>query len=87
MGTYYVTKYALSKGIQKIETDEIFCSSLIRYYAPGSYTPQHFTLGRDIFDNFEAAKIQAEVMRQRKIITYQKGIRKMAALVFENPDG
>ena len=75
----YVTKYALTKGIEYIEVSETIFPDLveenIRY-------PRNFHIG-DWFENKEDAIKNAEEMRIKKLQSLDKQIKKISKLKFE----
>lgn len=79
----YITKYALSEGIQEVDAE--LCTgiseTMIKYTLLGCY-PQHAHKG-EWFDSKEKAIADAESRRLRKIESLKKSIKKLEALRFE----
>lgn len=83
MPTFYVTKYALTKGILSADfpaPDEG------EGYVYGKLTDEHmptcYYLDIDTFPSLEAAKINAEKRRRNKIDSLKKQIAKLEKLTF-----
>lgn len=81
MAKVYITKYAISRGIEEIER-EIY---EVRYY-DYSYIKYDFCtllyIGKDAFlDKSEAIK-KAEEMKKRKIASLRKQIEKLEKMTF-----
>ena len=75
----YITKYALTRGILKREVNGINLETVVQdalkhgtYYYDGEW-----------YKSWEAAYEKAEDMRQKKIISLQKQIRKLSKLGFK----
>ena len=75
----YVTKYALTKGIEYIEVSETFFPYLVK---ENIRYPRTFRIG-DWFENKEEARFRAELMRTKKILSLQKQIEKLERLSVE----
>lgn len=79
--TIYVTRWALTKGIQQVEAavddDGTYAS-----YKPEGWFYSVYLHGRDFHLTKEAAKARAEEMRLRKIQTTEKALAKLKALGF-----
>lgn len=75
----YVTKYALTKGIEYIEVSETFFPYLvqenIRY-------PRNFHIG-DWFESKEDAIKKAEEMKNKKLQSLENQMKKISKLKFE----
>ena len=81
--TVWVTKYALTSGIEKHEaekthTDDMVCVRGNR--SKGTYD-QHFH-GKDWHTSEKSAKERAEEMRVKKLKSLDKQIKKIKSLVF-----
>jgi len=77
----YVTKYALTKGIEKAEArqrrDDQNCVSI------EGYSEWWFiTIGKDCFLTLEEAQADAEKQRKRKLSSLKKQIERINALKF-----
>jgi hypothetical protein len=78
--TVYVTKYALTKGIFKgtiarntVGEDFITLKDM---------SLNGFYLGKDAFLTEEDAKEQAEILRDKKMVSLENQIRKLATMEF-----
>lgn len=75
----YLTKYALTSGI--IEVEEIgtrFDDKTIKLKGYFNF----FYLGKDVFHTYEEAKIVAEQMRDKKIESVKKQLKKLEKMTF-----
>ena len=75
----YVTKYALSAGIEHIE---VITTSSPEYVRENKRYARDFHKG-DWFEDKEEARFKAESMRTKKILSLQKQIEKLERLSFE----
>ena len=78
----WVTKYALTEGIQLLE------GSILHEISGGLFRPDGYFpgfLGKDWHRTPEAAIARAEEMRLAKIESLKKSIKKMEALQFSAP--
>ena len=84
MTTYYISKYALTKGVYAVETEEpLFEGTLLTVYRQDSFFPEHYhNEGQDWHRTREAANAKAEQMRVKKIATLKKQITKLEATRF-----
>lgn len=81
----WVTKYALTKGILLVSgvsrtgaADAWFLEDKNRkYHPPKSWFPE---------ENFEEAKKKAEAMKEKKIQSLKRQIKKLEALQFTKPE-
>ena len=83
--TWYVTKYALTKGIMRIEVSESdFWSygeaTCIRYKENGY--PLNFRVNKEVFNTLEAAKQKADELRNKKVWNLTKQINKLVDMEF-----
>lgn len=80
--TGYVTKYALSSGIKKVQLETCHVESMVSEVAklPGMLSQNYH--GDDWHRTFAQAKAKAEEMRRRKIASLQKQIAKLEKLEF-----
>ena len=80
--TAWVTKYALTEGIQKVEGEvcHSISSDMLSY---GRYNAAH---GKDWHRTPYAALNRAEDMRQAKIASVRKQLKKLESMVFELPN-
>lgn len=81
MRTFYVTKYALTKGI-KCEALRVSASDEL---ACGDSWSSAYRIGRDCFDSWEEAHKDAEKRRKKQIASLRKQIKKLQAKTFEEP--
>lgn len=84
MAKVYITKYALSTGIEKINTE--LCESDIdnRYYVQIAYNKYY--IGIDAFTVESQAIEKAEEMRIKKIASLKKQIEKLEKLNFKKEE-
>lgn len=80
MPAFWITKYALTGGIQKIEADEPFDSLLVD--RSQRFTGYYHGEGRDWHRTEDGAIDRAEVMRKDRIASLQKQIAKLEKLSF-----
>ena len=81
----YVTKYALTSGIQKMELETCGASDFMVSSIPGAGMLAAHYHGNDWHRTFDEAKKRAEVMRDAKIKSNRKAIAKLEAMTFEEP--
>jgi len=81
MTTVYITKWALSSGIQIMETDSDINDKMISVKIGDSGYPTYFH-GRDWHTTPLDAITRAEAMRAKKIDSLRKSLTKMEALTF-----
>ncbi len=79
-GPFWITKYALSDGIQKQGSGNVNEYDGKKWVSYGSYSI--LKIGRDAFSNEADAKADAEVRRQKKIASLKKQIAKLEKLTF-----
>ncbi len=72
----YVTKYALTAGIT-VEEAEIVGDWADIYLRPS------LKLGRDAFETWEEARVDAELRRQRRIASLKRQLKKLEEMRFE----
>ena len=80
MKTYWISKYALSDGIEEVQTDDEpsehgYLSVRARFTS--------FKLGKDIHESLSQAITEAYNKRLRKIASLRKSIAKLEKLSFE----
>ena len=81
--TFYLAKYALSKGKIEVVTGEWLDGD------PKWVTSKHgglwstFKLGREIFRTREEAVAKADELRKKRIASLHKQIKKLGEMVFE----
>ena len=83
--TAWVTKYALTDGIQKVAGTVCHetCSTLLSYQARNGYHGWTALVhGKDWHRTPEAALARAEEMRKAKIASLKKSIAKLEAMTF-----
>ncbi len=80
--TYYLSKYALSEGIQPVEvTDQWRSDSGVeRVYVRGRYNS--FVLGKEVHESEESAKVAAHAARKKRIASLKRQIAKLEAKTF-----
>lgn len=79
----YVTKYALTKGIQMHEVGEPSGSTELVTDVRGWQYGEFHGQGREWHKTLESARIRAEELREAKIVSLQKQIKKLKNLRFE----
>lgn len=78
----WITKYALTKGI--IEADgELTSSDSVSILNRGLSLPTHWFYKGDWHSNMQSAIMRAEEMRQKKIESLKKQIKKLERMRFE----
>jgi hypothetical protein len=84
MPKYYITRYALSKGISH---EECKVSQSDKGYAilSGAWSSQFFKIGKEAFELFDDARKRAIEMRDKKIKSLKKKIDRLEKLSFEKP--
>lgn len=80
MSEFYVTKYALSGGIQRV-TGKLTNDGQYVTYEPHGFA----RYGRDAFINSMEAQADAEKRRVAKIASLRKQIAKLEKLTFATP--
>lgn len=84
MAKVYITKYALSTGIEKIDT-ELYKSPINnRYYAQVYYN--RYYIGSEAFTVESQAIEKAEEMKIKKIDSLKKQIEKLEKLNFKKEE-
>lgn len=76
---FYVTNYALTKGIQEVYAEEIG-NNMIR--TPGPYCQYFHTEGKDWHRTIKSAKSRAEEMRTKKLLSLSRSVQKLSKLKF-----
>jgi len=84
MAAFYVTKYALTGGIRKIEGEADKSRYDDRLIVRDGYN--WLVLGRDVFADESDANADAEKRRIAKIASLRKQIAKLEKLTFTTPD-
>lgn len=82
----WITKYALTKGIQEIEAEvcENVSADMIKDLSyEARWQPYYHGEGREWHRTRSGAIARAEEMRQKKIASLKKQIKKFEALRFE----
>lgn len=84
----YVTKYALTRGVLLVDVELCSASSGEQQMVKeiGSPSPRYYH-GRDWHISWEAAKAQAEELRDKAIASSKKRIVKLESMTFEEPEG
>lgn len=80
MAHYYVTKHALTKGIQRVEGEEVGNNML--QYTERKFTNYAHGEGRDWHRSRKSAVSRAEGMRLKKIESLQGQIQRLTSLKF-----
>lgn len=80
MKTYWITKYALSAGVESIDAEPQPWGSNPEQFIKIGYS--FLTIGRDCFDNEADAKADAERRREKKVTSLRKQIAKLEKLTF-----
>ena len=81
MGVFFVTKYALTSGIQKVEAEEVG-HDMLRQRASNGFDSYYHSEGRDWHRTMDAAIAKAEASRLAKIASLKKQIAKLEKLTF-----
>jgi len=82
-GPFWITKYALSGGIEKIGAAKTGIREGVLLAKPrGHIFDAILYLGKNIFDNEADAKAAAEAMREKKIASLKKQIAKLEKVSF-----
>lgn len=76
----YVTKYALTTGIEKVKV--ISTSACGGYVKTDEYPWSFLKVGKDVFATKEEAITAATAMRDRKLASMRKQIAKLEKLSF-----
>ena len=81
----WITKYALTQGIEVLEVEEPSQTqpSIITVQRPGRFTEYYHGQGNDWHLSEKAALERAEIMRNKKIISLEKQIKKLKTLKLE----
>ena len=73
----WVTKYALTEGIIEARVEEMD-GRYVHVYWPGGYSGRAmFVFGKDAFDDLDLAWKKTEDMREKKIISLKRQIKKL----------
>ena len=78
--SYWLSKYALSEGVQACDGVELDTNDQTIKLA--GYGWNYFKLGRDVHESESAAKKAAEDMRLKKIASLKKQIAKLEKMSF-----
>lgn len=83
MTTIWITKYALTAGVQ--EREQIGCDgNMATVRSPGGLNGREFFHGNDWHMTKATALERAEEMRKAKIALLHKSLSKLQAMSFEN---
>ena len=85
--TAYITKYALTNGIEKVEASEPTGITQMIVVKTSVFTAHYHGEGREWHRTFESAVLKAEAMREKKIKSMQKAINKLKEIEFIHPTG
>ena len=89
---FWLSKYALTKGIEEVEGEPVANQVARSFNEPDDPTPPKYAkwgahgfdvLGRDIHYTHEEAIRVANEKRTRKIISLMKALKKMEGMKFE----
>lgn len=81
---FYITKFALTKGIYAVEGHRIAAGMV---QVPGAYPWQAMIFGMaDANEDLDVAKRRAEAMRQLKIKQLEQEIKRLAGMEFKLHD-
>lgn len=84
MSIFFVTKYAMAKGVFQVEADEPRTPGYLRGHHPTErWSFDAHGDGRQWHRTREAAEARAEQMRQAKIASLKKQIAKLEKMTFE----
>ena len=78
----YVTKYALTEGILTMEAEPCHVVTMIEVKPKGNGFSQYFH-NREWHTDLEAAKARAEEMRQNKIKSVKKQLKRLEEMEIE----
>ena len=79
----YITKYALTKGILEVEAHNYEGEDYIYWYSNvGGFPIFCHGKGKDWHRTLDAAKDRADKMRQARIASLKRSIKKLEALTF-----
>lgn len=82
--TYYVTRYALTKGIQEVQGERPEADRMIKVKpANGRQFAVFFWLAKDAFETFAEAQTAAEEMRLQKIKSLKLYLRTLEKKLFD----
>lgn len=81
MATVWITRWALTKGIQKQEV-ELSNSGTLGRFRPVGYFSDVYVHGNDFYLTEEAARTRANEMVAKKIISTEKTLAKLKKLAF-----
>lgn len=76
MTTYYVTKYALTAGILKVE-GVVGSGETMLVFKRKDSTYREYVHDKDFHSTLEAANLRAEEMRQKRITSTEKSLDKL----------
>lgn len=78
----FITKYALTAGIQEVDVEQDAASPKLVSSRTGFETSYYWGEGRDWHRTRESAVARAEEMRQKKLASLSKSIAKLEKLKF-----
>lgn len=81
--TFFVTKYALTKGIEAVQGERPETDRMIAVRASHGQFAVYFWHGKDAFDTFTEAQKVAEAMRLHKIKSLKINLRTLENMRFE----
>lgn len=81
----WITKHALTTGIEVLELSAKFRNGSISARVPGE-NKTRYVCHKDWCDTWEAAKKKAEDMQTKKLLSLRLTTRRVFNIEFENPD-
>jgi hypothetical protein len=79
----YITKYALTKGILKVDAEITSITGMVEYCDGGAFPVYAYGEGREWHLLEKSALDTAEWMRQKKLKSHTKAIDKLRKLTFK----
>ena len=78
----FVTKYALTAGIEVQEVEYDPGTDDRKYVYTTERYRQQFVMGRDAFPTYKEATVAARAMRDKKELSLKKQLKKISGLIF-----
>jgi hypothetical protein len=79
----WVAKYALTDGVKQLEVEPGRDPKYVYHSSIGPWVHAQYLMGRDAFASREEAVARAEKLRDAKVASLQKQIKRVAALKFD----
>lgn len=76
MATFYVTKYAMTAGILKVD-GVVGSGETMLVFKRKNSTYREYAHGHDFHGTLEAANLRAEEMRQKRMASVEKSLNKL----------